>query len=67
MNTFDRIKATISKYNADNHGQINLASPHARTDLAELIYKTVMKQEDVTSSYTVNKQDTFIFENKDSN
>lgn len=67
MNTFNRIIATISKYNDDNHGQVNLGSPHARADLAELIYKAVMKQDEITSSHTINKQDTFIFENNNSN
>ena len=60
--TFNRIKQTIDKYNDDCDGQANLASPFARTDLAELIYNAVMKQS--PNSSTFNTQDTFSFTNK---
>ena len=65
MDTFNRIVATITKYNDTHDGQVNLASPFARADLAELIYKAVMKQDNDAPSHTINRQDTFIFENKD--
>ena len=65
MDTFNRIVTAITKYNDANDGQVNLASPFARADLAELVYNAVMKQNNDEPSYTVNKQDTFIFENKD--
>lgn len=63
MDTYNKIVATISKYNNDHDGQVNLGSPHARADLAELIYNTIMKQTNVTSTY--NSQSTFKFSNKD--
>mgnify|MGYP005744984295 CR=1 FL=1 len=63
MTTFNRIKRTIDKFNDDFDGQVNLASPHARADLTELIYNAVMKQSD-DSDATINDQQTFIFTNK---
>ena len=65
MNTFNRIIAAISKYNDKHDGQVNLASPYARADLAELIYDAVMKQNLSGESYTINNQETFNFSNKD--
>lgn len=59
--TLNRIKTVINKFNDDCAGQANLASPHARTDLAELIYNAVMKQNLPNS--TINTQSVFRFSN----
>jgi hypothetical protein len=63
MNTLNRIKHAINKFNVDCNNQANLASPHARADLAEVIYDAILKQE-TTESSTVNDQRTFNFTNK---
>ena len=62
-NTYNRIKAAINKFNDDCDGQANLSSPHARADLADIIYHAVMKQIDHTSTH--NDQQLEIFTNKD--
>ena len=63
MSTFNRIKMAIDKFNDGCNGQANLGSPHARADLAELIYNSVMKQSE-SDTMTLNDQQTFIFTNK---
>lgn len=63
MNTRDRIKQAIEKYNDDCNGQVNLGSPHARADLVELIYNAVMKQGQ--DDNTFNQQQLYLFSNND--
>lgn len=63
MNTRDRIKQAIDKYNDSFNGQVNLGSAHARADLAELIYLAVMKQ--TTDTSTHNEQQLYLFTNKE--
>lgn len=61
MNTHNRILSAIDKFNNDCGGQANLASQHAREDLADAIYNAVMKQ--TASSETTNQQQVIIFSN----
>lgn len=62
-NTYNRIKQAIDKFNDDCNGQANLSSPHARDDLASLLYDAVMKQNDTSATY--NDQQLDIFTNND--
>ena len=59
--TLNIINTVIDKFNDDCSGQVNLASPYARADLAELIYNAVIKQ--ALPDSTVNTQSVFRFSN----
>ena len=62
MTTYERILEIITKFNDDYAGQLNLASPGSRIDLATAIYNVVMKQSPVSTS---NDEQLELFTNKD--
>lgn len=66
MNTRQRITLAIERFNQHADGQANLSSEAARSDLTDLIYDAIMKQQDFdTESSTHNEQQMYLFTNKE--